>query len=361
MQRREFIKKASVGAFAGAAGAVAAPAIAQSLPTIKWRMTSSFPKTLETIYGAGERLANRVRAITNGKFDIRVFPAGEIVPPLQGLDAVQQRTVECAHTLSPYYIGKNKAFGFLMLPFGMNTRQLSAWVYEGGGQALLDDFYADYGVRSFLGGGTGTQMGGWFRKEVNTVADLQGLKMRISGLAGEISSVLGVVPQQIPAGDTYAALEKGTIDAVEWIGPHDDEKLGFDRIAKNYYFPAWWEPGPSASFFVNNDEWAKLPKAYQEAFEIAAFEAHNMSTAGYDAKNPFALARLMQKGVKLRPFSDEILNAAYKAARALYENEAAKNPAFKKIFVEYDKFHRMENAWFSVAEGSMDRFMRNHR
>lgn len=362
MQRRDFLKKASVGAAAGAAAAVAAPAIAQSSPTVNWRLTSSFPKSLDTIFGGAEVLADRVKKLTNGKFNIRVFAGGEIVPGLQALDAVQNGTVECAHTCSYYYIGKDRAFGFgTAVPFGMNARQMNAWVYYGGGQKVLDDFYSNYNVVSFLGGNTGTQMGGWWRKEVKTLDDLKGIKMRIGGLGGAVFSQLGVVPQQIAGGDIYPALEKGTIDAAEWIGPYDDEKLGFHKVASNYYYPGWWEHGPAIHFFVNKAEWAKLPKEYQEAFAAAAFEANVTMVAEYDHKNPIALSKLLSQGVKLRSFSDEIMEHAYKAAFSLYEDESSKNPAFKKLFESYNSYRKTQNAWFSVAEGRMDRFVQTHK
>lgn len=362
MQRRDFLKKASVGAAAGAAASIAAPAIAQSLPTVKWRLTSSFPKSLDTIYGGADVLANRLRAMTGGKFDIRVFPGGEIVPGLQALDAVQQGTVEVCHTCSYYYVGKDKTFGFgTSIPFGMNARQMNAWIYYGGGQKLLDEFYGNYNVLSFAGGNTGTQMGGWFRKEVKTLEDLKGLKMRIAGLGGNVFAELGAVPQQIAGGDIYPALEKGTIDAAEFVGPYDDEKLGFYKVAKHYYYPGWWEPGPTIHFFVNKKEWNKLPKEYQEAFRAAAYEANVTMLAEYDHKNPIALVKLLQGGTKLHAYSDEILEAAYKASQQLYADEASKNPAFKKIYTEYEKYRKSQNAWFSLAEHRMDGFLQSHR
>ncbi len=362
MQRRDFLKKATVGAAAGTAAAIAAPAIAAELPSIKWRLTSSFPKSLDTIYGGAEVLANRLRAMTGGKFDIRVFAGGEIVPGLQALDAVQQGTVECCHTCSYYYVGKDRSFAFgTALPFGINARQTNAWMYYGGGQELLDEFYAGYNFVSFPGGNTGTQMGGWWRKEVNGIADLKGLKMRIGGLGGAVFSELGVVPQQIAAGDIYPALEKGTIDAAEWVGPYDDEKLGFYKVAKNYYYPGWWEPGPVIHFFVNKKEWDKLPKEYQEAFQAAAYESNVTMMAEYDHKNPAALSKLLQNGVKLQAYSQEILEAAYKAAQQLYADEAGKNPAFKKIYTEFEKYRKTQNAWFSVAEYRMDGFLQQHK
>jgi TRAP-type mannitol/chloroaromatic compound transport system substrate-binding protein len=339
-----------------------APAVKGSLPEVKWRLTSSFPKSLDTIYGGADVLANRLRAMTGGKFDIRVFPGGEIVPGLQALDAVQQGTVEVCHTCSYYYVGKDKTFGFgTSIPFGMNARQMNAWVYYGGGQKLLDEFYSNYNVLSFAGGNTGVQMGGWFRNEIKSLADVKGLKIRIAGLGGNVFSALGAVPQQIAGGDIYPALEKGTIDGAEWVGPYDDEKLGFYKVAKNYYYPGWWEPGPVIHFFVNKKEWDKLPKEYQEAFQAAAYEANVTMMAEYDHKNPAGLSKLLQAGVKLQAYPKDVLEAAYKAAQELYADESGKNPAFKKIFTEYDKYRKTQNAWFSLAENRMDSFSQSHK
>jgi TRAP-type mannitol/chloroaromatic compound transport system substrate-binding protein len=358
MERRSFLKKAGVGV---AAGAIAAPAIAQGTPAVKWRLTSSFPKSLDTIYGGAEVLAKRVAAITGGKFQIQVFASGEIAPGGQALDVVQNGTVECCHTCSYYYVGKDRTFAFgTAVPFGMNARQMNAWIYYGGGQKLLDEFYSAYNIVSFAGGNTGVQMGGWFRKEINTVADVKGIKMRIAGLGGAVFSTLGMVTQQIPGSDIYPALEKGTIDAAEWVGPYDDEKLGFFKVAKNYYFPGWWEPGPVIHFFVNKDAWAKLPAEYKEAFQAAAYEANVTMMAEYDDKNPPALRRLVQNGVKLKSFSPEILDAAFKAAQQLYADESAKNPAFKKIYDPFLTYQKTQNQWFGVAELRMDQYLQQH-
>ena len=359
MERRKFLQHAGL---TGILAAGAAPAIAQSAPTIKWRLTSSFPKSLDTIYGGAEVLSKRIAAITGGKFQVQVFAGGEIAPGGQALDVVQNGTVEACHTCSYYYVGKDKTFGIgTSIPFGMNARQLNAWIYYGNGQKLLDEFYSDYNVISFAGGNTGVQMGGWFRKEVKTLAEVKGLKMRIAGLGGNVFAALGAVPQQIAGGDIYPALEKGTIDAAEWVGPYDDEKLGFYKVAKNYYYPGWWEPGPVIHFFVNKAEWAKLPKEYQEAFQAAAYEANVTMMAEYDHKNPASLSRLLQNGVKLQAYAPEILSAAYDAAQQLYADESAKNPAFKKIYTDFDKYRKTQNAWFSVAEFRMDGFLQSKK
>ena len=354
MERRAFLKQAGVAGLA--ASAIAAPAIAAE-PQIRWRLASSFPKSLDTIYGGAEVLADRVRELTDGKFDIRVFAGGEIVPGLQVLDAVSNGTVEIGHTCSYYYVGKNKAFGFdTSMPFGLNSRQQNAWMQFGGGDKLMAELFDQYKVIALAGGNTGTQMGGWFRNPIKGLADLKGLKMRIPGIGGELMAKLGAVPQTLAGGDIYPALEKGTIDATEWVGPYDDEKLGFFKIAKNYYYPGFWEPGPQITFMINKEHWAKLPKAYQAALKAAAAEANVSMMAEYDHKNPLALGRLLKQGVKLQAYPKDVMVAAQKAAEELYAEESAKNPLFKKIYASWLPYRNTQSRWFSVAEGTMDRF-----
>ncbi|MFO0995189.1 MAG: TRAP transporter substrate-binding protein [Alphaproteobacteria bacterium] len=356
MKRRKFLKTAGVGL---AASTIAAPAIAQqALPEIKWRMATSWPKSLDTLFGGPELVAKRVAAATGGKFEIRVFAAGEIVPGLQVLDAVQNGTVECGHTASYYYVGKDPTFAFdTAIPFGLNTRQQNAWMYQGGGGELMREFFKEYNVHPIPAGNTGCQMGGWFRKELKTVNDLKGLKFRIGGFAGQVLTKLGVVPQQIAGGDIYPALEKGTIDAAEWVGPYDDEKLGFYKVAKYYYYPGWWEGGPQLSVYINTKQWESLPKEYQAILEAACAEANVWMPAKYDAENPAALKRLVAGGTNLRPFTKEIMQACYKAAFELYEETAAKNEKFKKVYDSWLKFRGEEYLWFRVAENTFDNFV----
>ena len=357
MQRRKFLTSGST-AVAAVVGTIATAAKAADLPAIRWRLASSFPKSLDTIYGGAETLANRVSDLTGGKFQIRPFAAGEIVPGLQVLDAVQQGTVECGHTAPYYYVGKNKAFAFgTGLPFGMNQRQQNAWLYYGGGNQLMNDFLKDYNVTLMPGGNTGCQMGGWWRTEIKSLADLKGLKFRIPGMGGEVWSKLGVVPQTIPGGDIYPALERGTIDGAEWIGPYDDEKLGFYKVAKHYYFPGWWETGPTLGFIVNLKQWAALPKEYQAALEAASAEANVLMMANYDSKNPAALQRLVNNGVKLHQFSREIMDACHKSAMEIYADESGKNPVFKKMFASWDKFRKEQVAWFRIGEQAQDNYI----
>ncbi len=356
MQRREFLRKAGAGL---AVGAAATPAIAQTAqPEIRWRIASSFPKSLDVLFGAAEHIGRRVAQITGNKFQIRAFAAGEIVPGLQVLDAVQAGTVECGHTASYYYVGKNPAFAFdTTVPFGLNTRQHNAWMYAGGGLELIRELYKDYGCISFPAGNTGAQMGGWFRKEIKTVADLKGLKFRIAGIAGQMLAKLGVVPQQIAGGDIYPALEKGTIDATEWVGPYDDEKLGFHKVAKYYYYPGFWEGTAQLSFLVNQKKWDELPKEYQYALETACAEANILMTAQYDTKNPEALRRLVGGGAQLRGFPRPVMEACMAAAFELYEEIAQKNAQFKKVYDAWNKFRSDEQLWFRVAEHSFDSFV----
>ena len=356
MQRRSFLKKAGLGL---AAGAAAAPAIvkAQS-PSVSWRMVGSWPKSLETLYGGMEEISKRVAAATDGKFNIKVFAAGEIVGGLQVLDAVQNGTVECGHTATYYNFGKDPTFALsCAVPFGMNARGQNSWMYYGGGLELMREFYKEYNVMQFPAGNTGTQMGGWFRKEIKTVADLKGLKFRVGGFAGQVLTKLGVVPQQIAGGDIYPALEKGTIDAAEWVGPYDDEKLGFYKVAKYYYYPGWWEAGPELDLLVNIKAWEALPKDYQAVLDAACAAANISMLAKYDQLNPPALKRLLANGVQLRPFSNEIMAASYKAANEVYAETSAKNPKFKKVYDSMVKFRTDHVQWFSIAENRMDNFM----
>jgi TRAP-type mannitol/chloroaromatic compound transport system substrate-binding protein len=359
MERRSFLKQASAGI---AAGAAAAPALAADLPTIKWRCASGFPKTLDAIFGATETVAKRVAAATGGKFQISLFAAGEIVPTPGVLDAVKDGTVECGHAASYWYIGKDPALAFdTALPFGLNSRQQTAWMMEGGGLELMREFFKDYNIHNIPCGNTGTQMGGWFRKEIKSMADMQGLKFRVGGLAGQVLAKLGVVPQQIPPADIYPALEKGTIDATEWIGPYDDQKLGFNRVAKYYYYPGWWEGGPQLSLYVNAKKFAELPKEYQTILEDACLYAHAEMQAAYDVKSPHALKQLIGSGTQLRPFPNDMMAAGFKAAHELYDELAAKNPRFKKIYDNWRKFRDDQLQWFAVAENRFDNFMQATR
>jgi TRAP-type mannitol/chloroaromatic compound transport system substrate-binding protein len=361
VSRRKFIKTAGVGGV-GAATALATPAIAQSMPEVKWRQTTSWPKSLDTLFGGAELIGKRVAAMTDNKFQIQTFAGGEIVPGLQVLDAVQNATVECGHTAMYYYFGKDDTFVFFSaMPFGMNPRMQNAWLLHAGGLDLLNDFLKGYNAYCIPGGNTNCQMGGWFRKPIAKLEDLQGLKFRLGGFAGKIMQKVGVVPQQIAGGDIYPALEKGTIDAAEWVGPHDDEKLGFYKVAKFYHYPGWWESNSTLMFIVNLDAWNKLPTIYKEALTSAALEVNNWVSAKYDASNASALKRLAAQGTTLQPFSPEVMDGCYKAAHELYAELGQKNAPFKKIYDSYTAFMADGYLWTQVADYTMDSYMIRYR
>src|SRR3989449_1593164 len=312
MKRRDFLKAAGVGL---AASAVAAPAIAQTMPELKWRLTSSFPKSLDTLYGGGEVIAKAVAEATDNKFQIQAFAAGEIVPGLQAADAVTTGAVEMCHTAAYYYVGKDPTFALpCAVPFGPNARMQNAWQYHGGGIELMNEFFKKYNIHALPAGNTGAQMGGWFRKEIKEVSDLNGLKYRIGGFAGRVLAKLGVVAQQIAGGDIYPALEKGTIDGAEWVGPYDDEKLGFHKVAQFYYYPGWWEGGTLIHAFMNLDKWTHLPPHYKAILQSACDRANVWMQAKYDAGNPQALKRLVAGGAQLKPFPGPVMDACLKAA-----------------------------------------------
>ncbi len=356
MKRRSFLGHAGL---AGVLAAGTAPAVvAQS--NIRWRLAHSFPRSLETVFGGAELFAERVAEMSGGKFTISVHGPGELVPPFGVLDAAQDGTVECTHTASNFFAGKDETFALNGIPFGMTYRQLNAWQYEGGGLELMREFYGDYNIISFPMGNTGVQMGGWYRDEINGLADLEGLKLRVSGLiSGQVYEQLGVVPQSIPGGEIYQSLEKGTIDAVELSGPYDDEKLGFYKVAKNYYFPGWHDGSPQVDLFVNRDAYEALPAEYKAIVEAAAMQAHVAVMSRYDGLNPPALRRLVAEGTKLHRFPREIIEAGYAAAMDLYADISARNPRWKKVYGSYAAFQKDQNLWFGIAEAGYNNFVQS--
>ncbi len=371
MDRRQFLgmaAKGAVGTMAAAGLAACQPgmlpaaqvqqAVAEnpSLPQIDWQMATSWPPSLDTIFGGAQTVAARVAAMTGGKFNITARAAGELAPGLEVLNVVEQGAVPIGHTASYYYIGKSPVTAFgTALPFGFTDRQQNAWLYEGGGLGMLQEFYKEkFGVIQFPAGNTGVQMGGWFNKEIASVADLQGLKMRIPGLGGQVMNKLGVNVQVLPGGEIFQALQTGAIDAAEWVGPYDDQKLGFHKVTKFYYYPGWWEPGPSLEIQINIGEFNKLPEEYQEVLKTAAYEANVTMMARYDAKNPAALQSLMSEAdVTLQPFPDDVMEASEAAAFELFDGFAASDTDFGSIFKEWKVFRDAIQPWHRVAELAM--------
>lgn len=361
MKRRDLIKKAATGAVAGGA-VVAAPYVRAASPRLRWRMATSWPISLDTIYGGVVFLAKRVAELTDGRFQIRPYAGGELVGGLQVFDAVQANTVEMGHTASYYYVGKAPALAFdTCLPFGLTFRQQNAWMYYLGGHELMNKtLFSQFNIVSMPAGNTGCQMGGWFRKPVPDLAALKGLKMRIPGFGGKVMAAIGVNVQTLAGSEIYPALERGAIDATEWVGPYDDQKLGFWQVAKYYYSPGWWEPGPQLSVYINKQRYEKLPKEYQLAIRTAAADANQNMMAHYDAVNPPALQQLLAKGVKLERFSKDIDEAAQNAAFNMYIDLAGKDPTWKKIYGEWLKVRQAQYQWDNVAEQDFRNFAFNN-
>jgi len=359
MERRAFVGRAGL---AGVLAAGSAPAIVHAQTALRWRLASSFPKSLDTIFGAAEVFAKKVGELSGGKFQISVHAAGEIMPAFGVVDAVQNATVEMAHTAPYYFFGKDETFALgCAIPFGLNSRQMTAWMYEGNGLKLMREFYRSYNIINFPGGNTGAQMGGWFRKEIKSLADMKGLKMRIGGFGGRVLERIGAVPQNIPGGDIYPALEKGTIDAAEWVGPYDDQKLGFNKVAPHYCYPGWWEGGPQLDFFINTKAYEALTPDYKAVIEAASALAHVDMQAKYDYRNPGALKQLVGGGTKLFRFPKDVMEAAFKAALEMYGELSAKNPNWKKVYEDYAKVRADQNLWFRFAEAAFDDFMQTQK
>lgn len=369
MKRRKLIGHAAIGAASAAALASCSPTASNSQstavntqPRVRWKMATSWPKSLDTIFGGAQTICDRVSAMTDGRFSITPYAAGEIVPGLQVLDAVQAGSIECGHSASYYYIGKNPALAFgTAVPFGLNAQQQNAWLYHGGGSDAINKIYADFNVISFPAGNTGVQMGGWFKRQINSIGDLNGLKMRIPGLGGQVMTRLGVNVQVLPGGEIFLALERGALDAAEFVGPYDDEKLGLNKAAQYYYYPGWWEPGATLEAEVNLDAWNKLPKEYQEVFKTATYEANINMLARYDALNGQALARLIDSGTLLRAYSPEILQAAKRASFELYEETAGEDTTFKDIYTQWKNFREQIYNWNKINELSFALFSFNNQ
>ncbi|HXW28914.1 MAG TPA: ABC transporter substrate-binding protein [Xanthobacteraceae bacterium] len=354
MKRREIL----TSGLGLAAAAVARPAIAQSTPELRWRLSSSFPPSLEIIYGAAEVFTKAVAEASDSKFQIQLLPPGEAAEPLQAADAVTGGSVEMCQTASYYYVGKDPTFALATgVPFGPNSRMQNAWMYFGGGIDLMNEFYSKYNIYALPAGNTGCQMGGWFRKELKFPNELNGLKMRIGGFAGRVMQKLGVVPCQFSGSEIYAALEKGALDAAAWVSPYDDEKLGLGTVAPYYFYPAWWSGGAMLHNFINLEKWHSLTPAYQALLQSASEKTNVWMQAKYDAENPAALKRLVGGNVRLKPFPPLILDACLKTSFELYNQLSANNPGFKKVWDSILAFRNDQYLWWQLAEYSYDTYL----
>jgi TRAP-type mannitol/chloroaromatic compound transport system substrate-binding protein len=358
IKRRDFLKRAGssvAGAAAlGACSPEPSPVGDQDGivgPQVSWRMQTSFTPNLDLLHGSGEHIGERVAELTGGNFTIRVYSAGEIVPGLQVMDAVTQGTLQCGLTSGYYYIGKHPGLAFdTAIPFGMTTRQTLSWLHHAGGLELINSVYSDFGILSIPATTTGGQMGGWFRDPVGSLSELAGQRMRIPGIGGEIMARLGVTVQTLAAPEIYPALERGAIDAVEWVGPYDDERMGLHQIAKNYYYPGWWEPGVTVGLLINLEEYNQLPAAYQQVLHTVCGETFCDRLAAYDAMNPPAMERLIRDhGVTVRAYSDDIMEAALRESNAYLQELSAENADFQRMYESYRTFR--DSQW-AYAQGN---------
>lgn len=357
MKRRNFL---AGSAALPAAATLLSPAVARAEAKVRWRMPSSFPSSLQTIHGGAVRMAERVEQLTDGAFVIQTYAAGELVPPLGVLEAVQTGTTEAGFTPGFFYVGKKPALSLdAGVPFGMTPRQHFAWFHHGGGRELLAEVYDAFNIVSVPAGNTGAQMGGWFHKPVEQISDLEGLRIRAAGYVGFIFSQLGAVPQQIAVGDLYSAMERGTLDAVEFTSPVDDETLGLNKVAKYYYSPGILELGASLNTMINKDAYADLPESYKVALQTACAWSYSDMLARYDSLNVAALRRLIAGGTELRAWSPEIKDAMRAAADKLFAEQSAADPDFKRIYEHWKSFLDDQLRWMSVNDGAAANYLQN--
>jgi len=330
-------------------------------PEVEWDMTTSWPAGLATLYGAEDNnsgalaFARNVGLLTGGKFTINTFQAGDLAGALEVVDVIQAGAVQAGHTASYYYRGKGETFAFgTAIPFGLTFRQQASWLWENGGLEAMRSYYADnFNLINFPAGSTGVQMGGFFNKEINSLDDLQGLTMRIPGLGGAVMSALGVNAQVLGGGEIAQALQTGSIDAAEFVGPYDDNNLGLGEAGEFYYYPGWWEPGATLDVFVSLDAYNELPDSYKTALELAAKLSYLDMMAFYDRVQPIALQELIAQGVKLRPFPDDVMDAAKAETEKLLDGFAAEDEAFAAVLGPWREYRDRVGAWHGTAELEM--------
>lgn len=329
-------------------------------PKIKWTCIASWPKDLNILLGGMIKIAERVSAMTDGAFQIDIVEDGEINPQISLLDAVSQGKAQCGHSASDYFSDRNVALNFFTsVPFGLTANEQLSWLIHGGGWKLAQEMYDPYGIVYFPAGNTGPQMGGWFKKEILSSEDLQGLKMRVVGLSAEVMKKMGVIPTSVPYLQIAAALKDGRLDAAEFVGPADDLTLGLDQAAPYYYAPGWWQIGDQLDFYVNREAFAALPSAYQEILASAAMEANVSVLAEYDSKNAIALEKIRDAGkVKLKEFPAEMLTTAYKLMQEIHAEHADSSADYKKVYESWSVFHRRSEFWRIYIGKTMMNFQR---
>lgn len=330
---------------------------APAAKTYEWKMVTTWPPNFPIFQEGVERFADNVKKISNGRLNIKVYAGGELVPPLQTFDAVSQGTAEIGHGAAYYWAGKIPAAQFFTaVPFGMNAQGMNAWLYGGGGLELWREVYSKHNLVPFPMGNTGVQMGGWFNKKIESVDDLKGLKMRIPGLGGKVFAKAGGTPVLLAGGEIYTSLERGNIDATEWVGPFHDERLGLYRAAKYYYYPGWHEPGPVLELIVNKNAYDSLTDDLKKAIEVAAASSNVWMLSQFEAKNLAALRKLKEEHkVEVYPFPDDVLKALKGFTKEVLEEQSAVDPEFKKVYEAYTAFSKDNDAWNALSEAAYHR------
>lgn len=320
--------------------------------TFEWRLVTSWPKNFPGLGETPERFAKMVNEMSNGRLRVRVYGGGELVPALGVFDAVSSGSVEMGHSAAYYWKGKIAASVFFTsIPFGLNAVETSAWLHEAGGMELWRQLYSRFNLIPFAGGSTGVQMAGWFNKEINSLDDIKGLKMRIPGLAGEIFQRLGGTAISIPGAELYTAMQTGVIDSTEWVGPYNDSTFGLHEVANHYYYPGWHEPGSTMEFIINASAWDSLPKDLQAIAKSAMMATHSGSLDNFTANNSFALTHLKDKySIIPEKLPDSVVQGLRKAAKSYYREQVEKDPDFARVYHSYMEFYRQVEVWHNIAE-----------
>ena len=351
MKRRDFVKSVGAGSLAVGAAIAGAP-VAHASEKIKWKMVTTWPKNFPGLGTGANNLARLITEMSGGRLEVKVYGAKELVGALEIFDAVSRGTAEMGHGAAYYWKGKTEAAQFFAaVPFGLTAQEMNGWLYHGGGMQLWEEVYADFGLVPTAAGNTGVQMGGWFNKEINQVKDLEGLKMRIPGLGGEVLKRAGGTPVLLPGGEIFPSLQSGAIDATEWVGPYNDMAFGLYKAAKYYYYPGWHEPGTTLECFVNKKALEALPKDLQIIVLTAAKSANLEMLADFRARNNAALQTLVSEhGVELRQFPDEVLKKLKTLSDEVVAEVAEKDPMSKKVYDSFRKFRDQAIAWHNVSE-----------
>lgn len=358
MKRRSLVRHAGM---AGILAGLSAPAV-HAQPVMRWRLGVAYHPSLDVIIAGTEQFARQVNQLSGGRFQISLVPSEEPPLALDQLQALQQGELDALHAVPSHLVSIDECFALdSAIPFGLNSRQMGAWMLEGNGGRLLRDFYAQHQIVNFPMGNSGAQLGGWFRRELYKPADLKGLKMQIGGLGARVLQSLGVLPQQLPPSEVAAALERGQIDAAEWVGPHDDRRLGLGRAVRHCYYPGWWEGGAQLSLYCNAKAWRNLPGDFRLMVEVAAQSAHAAIQARYDLLNPLAFKQLVAAGARIKPFPPKLVDEAFKASNVLYAELSRRNPAWRRIYADFVAFRREQNLWHRVSEATFDRYMQAAR